>query len=81
MNDGIDIRCDKGDDVYAPFPGRIYRRSAPVAHGSCCDDSYALVGEGEWQGEWKQKLRNNNFKKMSQKFVCPPHPENTIERP
>ncbi|NXG70222.1 LECT2 protein, partial [Baryphthengus martii] len=41
---GVDVVCEDGSAVYAPFTGRIDRQARPYGNGNAIDDGVQLSG-------------------------------------
>ncbi|NXN90829.1 LECT2 protein, partial [Rhinopomastus cyanomelas] len=45
-NRGVDVVCDDGAVVYAPFTGKIKKQVRPFGNGNAIDDGLLLSGSG-----------------------------------
>ncbi|XP_057290882.1 myeloid protein 1-like [Hydractinia symbiolongicarpus] len=54
-HDGIDVECEPGSFVYAPFSGTIVRQSRPYKTGGSHNNGLVIRGSGSWKG-FKAKM-------------------------
>lgn len=43
---GVDVVCEDGSVVYAPFTGKIDRQARPYGNGNAIDNGVQLSGSG-----------------------------------
>ena len=51
-HNGIDIICNAGSSVYAPFPAKVIRESRPYGNGRLHDTGIYMEGTGDWAGKY-----------------------------
>ncbi len=57
MVKAVDILCENGKTVYAPFDGQMYfwRPLGGREEEACADSGARIEGDGQWQGNLKLK--------------------------
>ena len=49
---GIDVICNAGSSVYAPFSAKVIRESRPYGNGKPHDTGIYMEGTGDWTGKY-----------------------------
>ena len=63
-HNGIDVICNAGSSVYAPFSAKVIRESRPYGNGRPHDTGIYMVGTGYWTGKYFRMTYGSKLSKV-----------------